>query len=250
LSPYRTQMARKWICKTGSSCVLWPTFRQIESRGRWVRKTHRRHISTSGLASRAPGRLFFALFWPILSPYRTQMARNAFYKKIGCTKFKSLALKYSAETGSTFKCARNGPKCREIDRNSKNACKKSSWSNLKWICKTGSRCVLWPTFRQIESQARWVRKAGRRHISTSDLASRALWMLFFALFWPALSPYCTLTARNAFYKKTGCTNSKSVARKYSSETGSTFKSAQNCPKCREIDCNSKNACKKSSWSNL
>ena len=44
--------------QTGSSCVLWPTFRQIESRGRRVRKTGRRHISTSGLASRAPGRSF------------------------------------------------------------------------------------------------------------------------------------------------------------------------------------------------
>jgi len=31
----------KGICKTGNSCVLWPTFRQIESRGRRVRKTAR-----------------------------------------------------------------------------------------------------------------------------------------------------------------------------------------------------------------
>ena len=154
-----------------------------------------------------------------------------------------MARKYNSETGSTYESARNGPKCSEIDHNSKNACKKSSWSNLKWICKTGSSCVLWPTFVQIESRCRCVRKTGRRHISTSDLAYSALGRLFFALFWPVLSPYHTWTARNAFNKKTGCTKSKSVARKYSSETGSTVKSARNGPKCSEIDRNSKNACK-------
>ena len=111
-------------------------------------------ISTSGLASRAPWALFFALFWLALSPYRTRTARTAFNQKSGCTKSKSVAQKYSSETGSTYKSARNGPKCREIDSNSKNACKKSSWSNLKWICKTGSSCVLWPTFRQIGSRGR------------------------------------------------------------------------------------------------
>jgi len=42
-------------------------------------------------------------------------------------------------------------------------------------------------------------------------------------------------ARIAFDKKTGCTKSKSVAREYDSETGSTFKSARNGPKSREID---------------
>jgi len=181
----------KWICITGSSCVLWPTFRQIESRGCWVRKTGRRHISTSGLASRAPCMLFFALFWPALSPYRTWTVRRAFNKKTGCTKSKSVAQKYSSETGSTFKSARNCPKCREIDRNSKNACKKSSWSNVKWICKTGSSCVLWPTFGQIASRLRSVRKTGRRHISTSGLVSRADWVLYFDLFWLVLTPYRT-----------------------------------------------------------
>jgi len=65
-------------------------------------------------------------------------------------------------------------------------------------------------------------------------------MLLFALFWPVLSRYRTLMARNAFYKKTGSTKSKSVAREYNSETGSTFKSARNGLKSREIDCNSKN----------
>ena len=162
-----------------------------------------------------PGRSFFALFWPALSPCRTSTASNAFYKKIGCTKCKSVARKYSSGTGSTFKSARNGPKCREIDRNSKNACKMSPWSNLKGICKTGSSCVLWPTFCQIESRGRRVRKTGRRHISTSGLASRAPWTPFFALFWLALSPYRTRTARTAFNQKSGCTKSKSVAQKYS-----------------------------------
>ena len=66
------------------------------------------------------GGSFFALFWPVLSPYRTWTARNAFNKKTGCTKSKFVAQKYSSETGSTVKSARNGPKCSEIDRNSKN----------------------------------------------------------------------------------------------------------------------------------
>ena len=125
------------------------------------------------MASRAPGRLFFALFWPVLSPYRTQTVRNAFYKKTGCTKSKSVARKYNSETGSTYKSAGNCPKCRKIDRNSKNACKKSSRSNLKWIGKTGSSCVLWPTFDLNTSRGRSVRKTGRRHISTSGLGCRA-----------------------------------------------------------------------------
>ena len=138
-----------------------------------------------------PGRSFFPLFWRVLSRYRTSTARKAFYKKTGCTKSKSVVRKYSWETGSTFQSARNCPKCREIDRISKNACKKSSWSNLKWTCKTGSSFVLWPTFREIDSLGRWVRKTGRRHISTSGLASRAPGGSFFALFWPVLSPYRT-----------------------------------------------------------
>jgi len=87
--------------------------------------------------------------------------------------------------------------------------RRGHWSNLKWICKTGSSCVLWSTFGQIESRGRWVRKTGCRHICTFGLASRAPVTFFFALFWPALSPYRTYTARNAFYKNTGCTKSKS-----------------------------------------
>ena len=67
-----------------------------------------------------PGRSFFALFWPALSPYRRWTARNAFYNKTGCTKSKLVARKYRSETGSTFKSARNSSKCREIGRNSKN----------------------------------------------------------------------------------------------------------------------------------
>jgi len=124
--------------QTGSSGVLWPTFEQIGIRGLWVRKTGRRHISTSGLASRAPGTLFLALFWPVLSRYRTSTARNAFYKKTWCTKSKSAAREYNSETGSTLKSAWNVVKLAVI--------RKTSWSNLKWICKTGSSCVLWPTF--------------------------------------------------------------------------------------------------------
>ena len=83
--------------QTGSSGVLWSTFGQIVNRARWVRKTGRRHIYTSGLASRALGTLFFALFWPVLSRYRISTARNAFCKKTGCTKSKSVARKYNSE---------------------------------------------------------------------------------------------------------------------------------------------------------
>ena len=57
--------------QTGSSCVLWPTFGQIGSRGRCVRKKGRRHISTSGLASSALGMLLIAIFCLVLPPYRT-----------------------------------------------------------------------------------------------------------------------------------------------------------------------------------
>jgi len=48
---------------------------------------------------------------------------------------------YNSETGSTFKSARNGPKSREIDRNSKNVV-----VNTEADLQTGSSCVLWPTF--------------------------------------------------------------------------------------------------------
>jgi len=73
-----------------------------------------------------PGRSFFALFWRVLSRYRASTARNA--------------REYNSETGSTFKSAWNGPKVVKLS-----AIEKTSWSNLKWICKTGSSCVLWPT---------------------------------------------------------------------------------------------------------
>jgi len=104
-----------------------------------------------------PGRSFLPYSGLILcdkaySSYRTWTARNAFNKKTRCNISKSVARKYCSETESTYTSARNGSKCREIDRNSKNVCKKSSWSNLKWICKTGSSYVLWPTFVEIENR--------------------------------------------------------------------------------------------------
>jgi len=125
------------------------------------------------------------------------------------------------------KIARNGPKGRESDCNSKNACKKSSWSNLKWICKSGSSCVLRPIFVQIESRGRRVKKLGRRHISTSGLASSAPETLFFTLLCSELSPYRTQTARNAFCKNTGCTKSKSWP-------GSTIQKPEILPKMHEM----------------
>jgi len=53
---------------------------------------------------------------------------------------------------------------------------------------------------------------------------------------------CFWSNRNSgsLSQKNGCTKSKSVAREYNSENGSTFQSAQNGPKSREIDRNSKN----------
>ena len=220
---------RKWLC-------TWPTFGQIDSVGRWVRKTGHRHISTSGLAYRAPGTLFFALFWPVLSPYCTSTVRNAFYKDTGCAKSKSWP-------GSTIEKPEVHSKMPEVVRNAVKFIFIRKMREKSRCRQTGSSGVLWPTFGQIGIRGRWVRETGRRHISISGLAFTAPGALFFASFWPALSRYRTSTARNAFNKKTGCTKSKSVARKYSSETGSTFKSARNCPKCREIDRNSKNVWK-------
>jgi len=174
----------KCICNTGSSSILWPTFGQIDSRGRWVRKTDRRHISTSGLAFRAPGTLFFALFWPVLSPYCISTARNAFYKNTGCAKSKSWP-------GSTIEKPEVLSKMPEMVRNSVKFIFIRKMREKSRRRQTGSSGVLWPTFGQIGIRGRWVRKRGRRHISTSGLASRAPWTLFFALFWPALSPYRT-----------------------------------------------------------
>ena len=57
--------------QTESISVLWATFGQIGIRGHWVRKTGRRHISTSGSASRATRMLFSALFSPVSLRYRT-----------------------------------------------------------------------------------------------------------------------------------------------------------------------------------
>ena len=126
--------------QTGSSGeLLWSTFGQIVNRARWVRKTGRRHIYTSGLASRALGTLFFALFWPVLSRYRISTARNAFCKKTGCTKSKSVARKYNSEVLS--KVPEMVQKVAKLT-----VIRKTSWWNLKWICKTGNSCVLWPTF--------------------------------------------------------------------------------------------------------
>jgi len=163
----------KWICKTGSSCVLWPTFVQIESRGSRVKNLDRRHISTSGLASSALGMLFIAIFCLVLPPYRTQTARNAFCQNTGCTKSKSWP-------GSTIQKPELLPKMPEM-----------VWNAVKFIFirkmrdtsrrQTGSSGVLWPTFGQIGIRGHWVRKTGRRHISTFGLASRAPGMLFFCL---------------------------------------------------------------------
>ena len=134
------------------------------------------------------------------------MAGNAFYKKTGCMKSKSVVRKYNSETGRTFKSARNAPKCREIDRNLKNAGKKSSWLNLKWICKTGSRCILWPTFGEIESHGRRVKKWGRRHISTSGLTSSARGTPLFAVFCSLRLQYRRQTLDMLPISKLGATN--------------------------------------------
>jgi len=65
--------------------------------------------------------------------------------------------------------------------------------------------------------------------------------IFLLLVWPleplggSFLPYSGLyCCRIAHRRKTGCTKSKSVARKYSSETGSTYKSARNVVKLTVI----------------
>ena len=162
----------KCICKTGSDCVLWPTFGQIDSLGRWVRKTGHRHISTSGLAYRAPKTLFFALFWPVLSPYCTSTVRNAFYKDTGCANLNlgpEVQLRNRKYIQKMPEVVRNAVKFIFIRKmREKSRCR-----------QTGSSGVLWPTYGQIGIRGRWVRKTGRRHISTSSLASGDAGALFF-----------------------------------------------------------------------
>ena len=68
-----------------------------------------------------PERSFFALFWPVLSPYITSMVRNAFYKDTGCAKSKSWAGSTIEKPEVHSKNVRSGPKCREIYFYPKNA---------------------------------------------------------------------------------------------------------------------------------
>jgi len=63
---------------------------RIGSQNRRVKKSGRRHISTSGFACSSPGTLLFAVFWPVWLPYRIFRARNASYKKVGCNICKSV----------------------------------------------------------------------------------------------------------------------------------------------------------------
>jgi len=88
-----------------------------------------------------PGRSFFTLFWPVLSRYRTSTARNAFYKKTGCTNL-------NLWPESTIQKPEVLSKVHEMVRKvvKLTVIRKTSWSNMKWVCKTGSSCVLWPTF--------------------------------------------------------------------------------------------------------
>ena len=96
-------------------------------------KSGRRHISTSGLVSSALATLVFAVFGPVWPPYLRKPAGNASYEKIGCIRSQSVDRKWNSETetGSTFKSARNGRKCREIKYFPKNSRKMSSRSNRK-----------------------------------------------------------------------------------------------------------------------
>ena len=127
----------KWICITGNSCVLWPTFGQIESRGRWVRKTGSRHISTSGLASRAPGTLFL--------PYSGLYCRGIAHRRL---EMLSIRKRGSPNLNLWPEKPEVLSKVPEMARKvvKLSVIWKTLWSNLKWICKTGSSCVLWPTF--------------------------------------------------------------------------------------------------------
>ena len=148
--------------QTGSSGVLSPTFGQIVNRARWVRKTGRHHISTSGLASGALGVLFL--------PYSGLYCRGIVHRRLEMLSVRKLgAPNLNLWPESTIQKPEVLSKVPEMVRKVVKFIvnRNTSWSNVKWICKTGSSCVLWPTFGQIGSRGRFVKKTGRRHISTS-----------------------------------------------------------------------------------
>ena len=127
--------------QTGSSGVLSPTFGQIVNRGRWVRKTGGRHISTSGLASRALGMLFL--------PYSGLYCHGIAYRRLEMLSVRKLgAPNLNLWPESAIQKPQVLWKVPEMVRKVVKFIvnRNSSWSNLKWICKTVSSCVLWPTF--------------------------------------------------------------------------------------------------------
>ena len=145
------------------------------------------------------------------------MARNAFYKNTGCAKSKSWP-------GITTEKPEVLSKMPEMPSNlflSKKCVRK--------VVVVKPEVVVYFGLLLVKSEFVVV-ETGKR---IAAIFLFPVWPLeppgrsFFASFWPVLSRYRTSTARNAFYKKTACTKSKSVAREYNSETGSTFKSARN-----------------------
>jgi len=87
-----------------------------------------------------PGRSF-CLILACIAQYRTSTARKAFYKKPGAP---DLNLWPESTIQKKVVITKVPEMVRKVVKLT--VIRKTSWSNLKWICKTGSSCVLWPTF--------------------------------------------------------------------------------------------------------
>ena len=94
-----------------------------------------------------PERSFFALFWPVLSPYCTSTVRNAFYKDSGCAKSKSWP-------GSTIEKPEVHSKMPEVVRNAVKFIFIRKMREKSRCRQTGSSGLLWPTYGQIGIRGR------------------------------------------------------------------------------------------------
>jgi len=90
-----------------------------------------------------PGRSFclFALFWPVLRSIVHRRLEKLSIKKPGAP---DLNLWPESTIQKKVVITKVPEMVRKVVKLT--VIRKTSWSNLKWICKTGSSCVLWPTF--------------------------------------------------------------------------------------------------------
>ena len=112
--------------------------------------------------------IFLFPVWPLEPPGRSFLPYFGLYcRRIAHRRLEMLSIRKSGAPnlnlwpGSTVQKPEVLTKVPKVVQNvvkftviQKNACKTSSRSNMKWICKTGSSSVLWPTFGQIESRCR------------------------------------------------------------------------------------------------